>query len=169
MREKHLEIKPFQETLKKGMCGPASLKMALDYYGIKKSEKELASLTGATPRFGTDEKGLAKAARKLGFKVIVKNNSSFGDMGRWLQKGVPLIVDWFTRGRSDYPDSTVADGHYSVVCGIDSKYIYLQDPEIGKERKIEKSDFRRVWFDFRGKFIDPRQLIIRQIIAIYKD
>jgi hypothetical protein len=169
MMEEHLEIKSFQETLKKGMCGPASLKMVLDYYGIRKSEKELAKLTGNSHHFGTDEKGLAKAARKLGFKVVVKNNSSFDDMEKWLRKGVPLIVDWFTRGRSDYPDSTVADGHYSVVCGIDSKYIYLQDPEIGKERKIEKNDFKRVWFDFQGEFINSRQLIIRQIIAIYKD
>ncbi|MEK7510052.1 MAG: cysteine peptidase family C39 domain-containing protein [Patescibacteria group bacterium] len=165
---KHLKVKPFQETLGADMCGPASLKIVLDYYGLNKSEKELAKLVGTTRRLGTDERGLTRAARQLGFKVIVKNNSSFGDIEKWLHRGVPPIVDWFTRGRADYSDSDIADGHYSVACGIDSQYIYLQDPEIGGIRKIEKNDFKRVWFDFRGEFIDPSELIIRQLIAIYK-
>ena len=39
-----LKVKPFQETLHKGMCGPASLKIALDYFGVVKTEKELAAL-----------------------------------------------------------------------------------------------------------------------------
>lgn len=164
---KHLKLKPFQETLGMNTCGPASLKIVLDYYGVSKSEKELVMLVRVTKRLGTDEKGLAKAARQLGFKVVVKNNSSFDDIEKWLGRGVPPIVDWFTRGRADYSDSEVADGHYSVVCGIDSKYIYLQDPEIGGIRKIEKNDFKRVWFDFKGEFIDPLELIIRQMIVIY--
>ena len=38
-----LKIKPFQETLHADMCGPASLKIVLDYYGVSKTEKELAN------------------------------------------------------------------------------------------------------------------------------
>ena len=165
---KHLKLHPFQETSGMNMCGPASLKIVLDYYGVSKSEKELARLVGTTQRLGTDEKGLVRAAKRLGFKVIAKNNSSFDDIEKWLGRGVPPIVDWFTRGRSDYSDSEVADGHYSVVFGIDSKYIYLQDPEIGGIRKIERDDFKRVWFDFKGELIRPSELIIRQMIAIYE-
>ena len=41
---KLLAVKPFQETLNVGYCGPAILKMVLQYYGIDKSEKELAKL-----------------------------------------------------------------------------------------------------------------------------
>jgi len=165
---KHLKVKPFQETLNAGMCGPASLKIVFDYFGVNKSEKELAKLCGTTKNLGTDTEGLTRAAEHLGFKVVVKNNSLFSDLEKWLKKGVPLIVDWFTRGRQDYSYSDVADGHYSVVCGIDAKYIYLQDPEIGDIRKIEKDDFKRVWFDFAGEYIKPDELIIRQMIAIYK-
>ena len=36
---KMLKIKPFQETLNAGMCGPASLKILLSYYGVKKMKK----------------------------------------------------------------------------------------------------------------------------------
>ena len=164
---KHLEVKPFQETLNASMCGPASLKIVLAYFGIEKEESEIAQVCGIDPDLGVDDKSIVSAAQHFGLQAEIKNEASFEDIEQWLGKGVPPIVDWFTRGRNDYPDGDVADGHYSVVCGIDDKYIYLQDPEIGRIRKIEKEDFELVWFDFTGATIKPDELIIRQIIAIY--
>ena len=163
-----LEVKSFQETLNAGMCGPASLKIVLDYYGVEKSEQGLAQLCGAKKDLGTDDQNIKKAAEDLGFKVEIKNNSSFDDIEKWLDKEVPVIVNWFTRGRTDYTDEDVADGHYSVVCGLDDENIYLQDPETGRMRKMDKEDFMTVWFDFTGKYIKADELIIRQIIAIYR-
>jgi len=166
--KKMLNVKPFQETLNFSMCGPASLKIVLGYYGLEKSEKELAKLCQHDKNLGVDDEKIKKAAESLGFKVSVKNNSRFKDIEKWLDKKVPVIVNWFTKGRQDYSESEVADGHYSVVVGLDNKYIYLQDPEIGKIRKIKRYDFMKVWFDFNGEYIKPNELIIRQIIAIYK-
>lgn len=163
-----LNVKPFQETLHADMCGPASLKIVLDYYGVTKSEKELAELCKLVPGLGVDDKSITNAAKTLGFNVEIKNESTFEDIERWLDKGVPVIVDWFTRGRQDYEDSEVADGHYSVVIGLDDECIYLQDPETGGERKISREDFMKVWFDFKGYYLKPEELIIRQLIAIYK-
>lgn len=168
MKNLRLNVKPFQETLHADMCGPASLKIIMDHYGINKSEKELAELTKLVPGLGVDDKSITDAAKALGFKVEIKNESSFEDIEKWLEKGVPVIVDWFTRGRQDYDDSEVSDGHYSVVIGLDESHIYLQDPEIGGERKISKEDFMKVWFDFTGHYLKPNELIIRQLIAIYK-
>ena len=143
-----LKVKPFQETLQADMCGPASLKIVLDYYGIEKLEKELAKLCKIKKGLGWNDKDIKKVAEKLGFKVEIKNNSSFKDIEKWLKKGAPVIVDWFTRGRNEF--------------------IYVQDPEIGKIRKIKRDDFMRVWFDFSGEYIKVEELIVRQIIAIYK-
>jgi predicted double-glycine peptidase len=161
-----LDVRPFQETLHEGMCGPASVKIALDYFGVDKSEAELAELMGKTD-LGTDEQGIVTAARSLGFDVVVKNESDFDDIQSWLDKKIPVIVDWFTRGRADYSDSAVADGHYSVVAGLDDENIYLQDPELGALRTLKREDFRKVWFDFSGEFIRPEELIIRQLIVIH--
>ncbi len=168
MKKIMLDVKPFQETLSADMCGPASLKIVLDYYGIEKSEDELAKLCRLKKGLGIDDKGIKTVAEKLSFKIKIKNNSSFKDIKNWLKKDVPVIVDWFTKGRNDYPESETADGHYSVVMGLDDKFIYLQDPELGAMRKIERNDFMRVWFDFKGQYLKPNELIIRQIIAIYK-
>jgi len=163
-----LDIKSFQETLNKGYCGPGSLKIVLSYFGVEKTEEELVQLFGIADNSGVDDEQIKKVAESLGFKVEIKNDCDFTDIEKWLYKKVPVIVDWFTRGRSDYDDSSVSDGHYSVVVGLDDEYIYLQDPEIGKIRKLNGEDFMTVWFDFRGKIIDPNELIIRQIIAVYK-
>jgi len=168
MKKTTLNVKPFQETLHAGMCGPASLKIVLDYYGLVKSEQELAELTGTTIDIGTDDKGIARAAEAIGFKTLIKNEGDFSDIEIWLAKGVPVIVNWFTRGQADYPDSEVADGHYSVVCGLDDENIYLQDPEIGGLREIARGDFMKVWFDFTGEYIKSDELVLRQLIAIYR-
>lgn len=163
-----LKVKPFQETLGTSMCGPASLKIVLDYYGIGKSEKELAKLCQHDKDFGVDDEKIKRTAESLGFRVKIKNNSNFKDIEKWLDKKVPVVVNWFTKGRQDYSESEVADGHYSVAAGLDDKYIYIQDPEIGKIRRLKRDDFMKVWFDFKGEFIKPGELIIRQIIAIYR-
>jgi ABC-type bacteriocin/lantibiotic exporter with double-glycine peptidase domain len=163
-----LPVKPFQETLHQSMCGPASLKMVFDYYGIEKSEAQIAKMCNVDENLGTDDKTLKQVAEELGFKVEIKNNSAFEDIQGWLDKKVPVMVNWFTRGRADYKDSEVADGHYSVVVGLDDEFIYIQDPEIGKLRKIVRDDFMKVWFDFTGEYIKPDELIVRQLIAIYR-
>ena len=168
MKKRILKIKPFQETLGSSMCGPASLKIVLQYYGMDVKEKELAKIAEWNKDLGIDDKGIEKTAKSFGLKVKIKNNSNFKDIEKWLEKKVPVIVNWFTRGRKDYADSDIADGYYSVVAGLDDKFIYLQDPEIGKIRKLRKDDFMKVWFDFKGEYVKQEELIIRQIIAIYK-
>lgn len=164
----HLPVFPFQETLHADMCGPASLKIVLDFYGVVKTENEIAEKAGLVRGLGTNDLGLTKAAEAFGFRTEIKNEAGFDDISLWLDKGVPVIVDWFTRGRNDYPNSAVAEGHYSVVAGIDDTFIYLQDPEIGGLRKIARDDFVKVWFDFTGNTIKPDELIIRQLIAVFK-
>ncbi|MDD3006379.1 MAG: cysteine peptidase family C39 domain-containing protein [Candidatus Pacebacteria bacterium] len=162
-----LNLRPFQETLHRGMCGAASLLIVLDYYDIKKSEQELARILDIDSEMGADSANIKRIAESFGLRVEIENESTFEDIDKWLEKKVPVIVDWFSRGRNDYSESEVADGHYSVVAGLDEKYIHLQDPEIGKVRKIAREDFLRVWFDFEGEYIKPEELIVRQLIAIY--
>ena len=113
---KLLQVKPFQETLRGGYCGPASLKMVLNYYGVQKSEKEIAERCGRDSKLGTNDLSIKNAARSYGFNVEIKNRASFTDIQQWLNEEVPVIVNWFTRGRKDYGNSEVPDGHYSVVC-----------------------------------------------------
>jgi ABC-type bacteriocin/lantibiotic exporter with double-glycine peptidase domain len=163
-----LSVQPFQETLHQSLCGPASLKIVLAFYGVEKSEEELARLSDWDISLGVNDIGIKQAAEGLGFNVDIVSESSFEQIGAWLDRGVPVIVNWFTRGRHDYPEEAVADGHYSVVVGLDEECITLQDPEIGTVRILQRDNFMRVWFDFSGEYIDENNLILRQLIAIYR-
>lgn len=152
-----LRVLPFRQS--SGLCGPASLKMVLEYFGIKKSEKELAKLSSAHPHRGTRAKNLVSAAKKLGCKAYYKDFSSVKEIKKYIDKKMPVIVDWFSHD----------DGHYSVVTGIDKKFIYLQDPELGKINKIDLITFQRVWFDFEKNMLKKKQdIFIRRLIVIYR-
>lgn len=151
-----LKVKPFKQT--PGFCGPASLKIVLGYYGIEKGEEELAKLTRCSNR-GTSAQGIITAAKKLGFKAEFKDNCSFGDIKRYLDKKIPVIVNWFLQD----------DGHYSVVVGLDKKKIYLQDSTLGHVRAMKLEIFYRVWFDFPGNFLKTKdELRLRRIIVVWK-
>lgn len=156
-----IKLKPFRQA--PGLCGPASLKMVFDYYGVSVSEKEIAKLAGASKEKGTSIEGLIKAAKHFGFQVFLKKKSSLDDLRYFIKRKIPVIVDWF------FED----EGHYSVVVDIDKKNIVLMDPTLRKiliyirRRKMSLEKFLRVWFDFPGNYIrEPKDLILRLILVI---
>ncbi len=145
----------FRQT--ESCCGPASLKIVLAYYGIKKSEKELVKLTGCTIAKGVEAGGLVKAAKKLRLKAFYKDYCEIKTIKKYvINRKIPVIVDWFSGD----------DGHYSVVVDINKKNIFLQDPEIGGIKKLDLETFKRVWFDFPGNQISSKGLIVRRIIVV---
>lgn len=153
-----LNIKSYRQ--KPELCGPACLKMVLEYYGIEKSEKELADLTLYQPLKGVSAENLLKAAKGMGLNAFYKDLSEIKDLeSHVLKKKIPVIVDWFSTN----------DGHYSVVVDIDKENIYMQDPELGNLRTLDIETFKRVWFDFKGNYLTSKNdIIIRRMIVIYK-
>ena len=77
-----LKIKPFLQST--GFCGPASLKMVLEYFGTKKSETELGKLSAAHRYNGTTARNLVLAGKKLGYKGFYKDFSSLKDIKKYL-------------------------------------------------------------------------------------
>jgi predicted double-glycine peptidase len=154
-----LNIKPFRERT--NYCGPASLKMVLDYFGIKKSENELARMMGCVETLGVEAGIMIQTANKLGLAGFVKDDATFGDIRKYvLDDQIPVIVDWFSED----------DGHYSVVVDIDEENIYLLDPQLGYVRAMTLDKFYRVWFDFPGDYLRSKDDInIRRMIVICKD
>ena len=151
-----LPVKPFIQS--KAYCGPAVLKMVLEYFGVEKSEKELAKLCCSNRNLGTHAKDIVRVARSLGFKTLLKDFADISDIRMWVKKKtIPVIVDWFETD----------DGHYSVVADIDMKYIYLQDPALGRIRRLDIATFKRIWFDFRDRFESKQAIVIRRLIVIY--
>jgi len=157
---KKLGVKLIEQT--PGFCGPASLKMVLDYFGVKKSLHDLAKMSHTPPACkvaGASGKNLLAAAKKLGFSGLMKNWANFNDIRQYVEKRqIPVIISWF----SGY------ESHFSVVVKIDEKDIYFLDPEYETLRKMSLKRFEKIWFEFEGGFHGAKpKLIVRRIIAIY--
>lgn len=162
-----LRIIPYQQD-DDAKCGPASIKMILDYWRIPNTIEEICEKCGWTYELGCTDVQMKRALEFYGMKVVIKNDSTFSDIEDWLDRRIPVIVDWFTPGINP----SIADmpnGHSSVVSGLTGQHIYLVDPELGATREILKKEFLRVWFDWKNKqaIRDWNDMVLRQIIAAY--
>ncbi|HPW34662.1 MAG TPA: C39 family peptidase [Candidatus Paceibacterota bacterium] len=165
---KLLKVKPYEQMDNMDSCGPTCLRIILEYWGIKVSEMELIKRCKTIPGFGSKTKDIVKAAEYYGMKGFYKNFSSFSEIKKWLDKKIPVIVDWFSGGPEKESAKYAPDGHYSVVVGLDKNKIYLAETETGKIYSLKRSAFLRVWFDFEGEWVTTwKNMMVRQIIVIY--
>jgi ABC-type bacteriocin/lantibiotic exporter with double-glycine peptidase domain len=158
-----LETGNFKQS--RAMCGPACLKIVLAYFGKRASETLIAKACRASRLTGTSGSNLVKGAKRFGFRAELMDHADLRTIEKWLRRGVPVIVDWMStvaaRGTS------TACGHYSVVCGVDKHHILLQDPGIGRRRRLSRRTFLNVWFDFKRVFPKAQDdLIIRRLIIV---
>lgn len=135
----------------KGYCGPASVKMILDNYGITKTQNEIGEILGATKNEGVNIPSKLKVFNKLGLKAKYKKNSSLGEVGSFLKQGIHPILYWNRRNLG---------GHYSVFVGVDKKRVYVADP--GNTKRIislTRERFLERWRDPENPE-DKREIII---------
>jgi len=132
--------------------------MVLDYFGIHWSEKRIAGFVKTTKTHGTTSANIVSGLNAQGLKTELHWRSNFRNAQKFLDKKMPVIVNWYA---VDYE-------HYSVVVGLDERHIYLLDPEFGNRRQILRTDFKRLWFGKRGA--DPtfeRPVDLAPLIVIY--
>jgi len=141
-------------------CGPASLKMVLEHFGVEKSEEELIKLTGAKAGLGCTPNDLVRAARELGFDAEYIPTSSLEEVEKLMNEGVMVIVDWF---------SPEVNGHYSVVVKLTDKEITLANPTHGNNTVMTRNEFLNRWFEldeYPPK--DVCKFFLREVICIRK-
>lgn len=136
-------------------CGPASLSMALSYFGIRKSQDELGTeLRPYQNQQGdNDDKSvtldeMASAAERYGLVAYHRPNGSMDMLKKLIASGVPVITrTWLT------PDEDI--GHYRVVKGYDenTKEIIQDDSYQGPNRHYTYSQFDRMWEKFNYEYL----------------
>lgn len=136
-------------------CGPAALKILMTYFGHPVSEEQLIHLTSAKSSGGTEHEGMVRAAEILGHQVFAKENASEQDIMRFIQQGIPVIVDF--QGSQG--------GHFAVVSGVRNGRVILDDPrETGTQQHTLDLDlFKAKWFNIR---YDSHRLVNRWMMAL---
>jgi ABC-type bacteriocin/lantibiotic exporter with double-glycine peptidase domain len=123
--------------IKKYDCGPTSLAMLLDFYGIAHVAEDLDALCETTAKHGTEHSGIVKAAQSLGAGVCVHENAQISDIEEVLEKGHPVLVNYFN------PVTSV--GHFAVIKGVDNGHVVMADPKNGDNFKLSLEAFDGLW------------------------
>jgi predicted double-glycine peptidase len=124
--------------LGKVMCGPVSLGMIMEYYGVDRSSKTLADLCG-TGLNGTGFNEMAAVAKKLGFGgSYVATGKTVDFLKKMTAGGAPVLVHVDTQGYW-------GPGHYMVATGVKDGRVYLNDPWRGGQRSYTIAQFNAQW------------------------
>jgi hypothetical protein len=143
-------------------CGPFALKYALVMLGIFKNEDEIGITAGSTWWGGTDEIGLAKAARKYNVKMKYLQSSNPDDARRMLnqklKKRIPCVL------------SVKGWGHWITVVGYSKgKYVVI-DSDLDNVISVQtSSQLLRQWRykDYYDEFISYDAYAIVPKFKIY--
>jgi ABC-type bacteriocin/lantibiotic exporter with double-glycine peptidase domain len=122
-------------------CGPASLAMVLNYWGVDKDQNALAQQIGTAT--GTSPRMMIDYPRSIGFKAE-NYSGSLERIAENISNCRPVIVmQWLNYG--DRQEARV--GHYRVVTGYDreKKLIFMNDPNRNGHSRLDFSVFLDLW------------------------
>lgn len=103
-------------------CFATCVKMILEYYGVKKSEKELRLLFKTTPTYGTLWEFVELEIKRIGFELIWKKFWTLDEVNSLLKQSIPVIAGI---------KSETEDNHVIVLADLSEKYADMADPEKG--------------------------------------
>lgn len=139
-----------QETIY--YCGPACLQMVFEFFGLKKSQKEIAKEGKTTEKRGTPHKNMIHVVLKNRFYCYVNNESTLHEVKHFIDLGIPVIVNYLEASRDEI--------HYAIITGYEKDYIILNDPWNGKNLKLTNNFFRERWFDYYKHHIYEQGIIV---------
>ncbi len=136
-------------------CGPASLSMALSYFGIEKSQQELGAALRPyqNPKGDNDDKSvtldeLADKAEEFGLMALHRPNGSVDMVKEFIAAGIPVIA----RTRLKKDDDI---GHYRIIKGYDDGVqSFIQDDSFqGKNLQFTYTEFSELWSTFGNEYL----------------
>ena len=155
---KLLKVQPFQETLNKGYCGPAVLKMVLNYHGVDVSESEVIAKLPFDP---TPRSGNVWGDPQIGFVGNIDGKMMADGYGvywgplaltasNW--KKVKIIKDGLAKDLVEH----ISQGRPIIVWGYigRGRPVSWQTPEGNKIYGVN-GEHTRVVYGFKGSAEDP--------------
>lgn len=136
-------------------CGPASLSMALSYYGIFKSQQEIGNILRPyqNPIGDNDDKSvtleeLGVYAKIYGFTAYHRPNGSIELLKKFITHDIPVITRTWLHTNDDI-------GHYRIVKGFDDNTgsIIQDDSYEGPNLSFSYSDFNTMWEKFDYEYL----------------
>lgn len=154
---------PLQKTLENNYhvfqtfnnCGPASLSMALSYFNITITQKELGEQLRPwqIPGGNNDDKSvtlkeLAEKANEFGLTTYQRPNGNIDLIKAFISNDMPIIVRTWTKENESI-------GHYRVIKGYDDVTgdIIQDDSLQGKNLRFSYALFNTLWEKFSYEYL----------------
>lgn len=131
--------------------------MLFYYFGKDVSDKEIIKAVGGLKKYGVKTVQLADYARKNGFNTItysfnrkladnktVIKNPEVKDITMFLNKKIPIIIN--IRYSLLQGTKLTKDAHFIVITAFKNGKFTYNDPDDGKEHRIDAEKLRLAWF-----------------------
>ena len=113
-------------------CGAGAAGIVLLNFGNSWVKHDVLMQSLGVRRNGTYPERLENYFKHRGFDVFGKENSTISDLKAELErKRLPIVLYQGSGTKEEL--SRLEGGHYSVVAGVGSKYIYLLDPGVAED------------------------------------
>jgi len=133
-------------------CGPATLVMALSFYGWRGTQKEAAVVLRPDPEDkNVSPEEMAAFARSLGLGARVRVNGNISLLQQLLQNGFPVILE---TGFEPVPRQEWV-GHYRLLIGFSEQpgQFIVMDSYMGPNQGIPYAELDRYWRHFQRAYI----------------
>jgi hypothetical protein len=136
-------------------CGAAALQAVLGYWGRDIGEEDLREMLNTNEESGTYPDDIIRVAGALGLQAEYKENMTMAELGGYVGRGIPVIVDcqaWRSISQNNESwEDTWYNGHWMVVIGVDDFNVILEDPYMLGDRGIlSRQEFEARWHNSRG-------------------
>ncbi len=152
-------------------CGPATLSMALGFYGTKVSQQELglAMRPYQNPEGDNDDKTIFSSefvywAEKHGMNSQTRVNGTVDTLKLFTANGIPVVVKTWLNPGEDI-------GHFRLIRGFDEERgVIIQDDSYqGKDREINYDVFLSMWqpfnYDYTLVYPPEKEQLVQAIIG----
>lgn len=132
-----LKLPYVKQGKKSGNCGPCSIKMIADYYGVKKESgrrytvRSLNRLCNVTREFGCEKSDINRVLKKLGLERKKVTLKSLSHVLKNKKPVISLLID------------EEGGGHYAVINGITKNEVIFNDSFWGKDFKRNKITLKK--------------------------
>lgn len=136
-------------------CAPAALSLALSYYGIHKSQEELANDLRPynNPKGVNDDKSttpdeLGAKAEEYGLTPYFRANGSIDLLKRLIANDMPVVMRTLLEPNKDF-------AHYRVIKGYDdtTQEMIQDDSFQGKNIRYSYGEFLALWKPFNYEYL----------------
>lgn len=133
-------------------CGPATLAMALSFYGWRGTQRDAAAVLKPDPEDkNVSPEEMAAFARSVGLGARVRVNGDIEGLKRLLRAGFPVIIE--TGFEPDPRQGWM--GHYKLLIGYSDRVgqFIIMDSYMGPNQGVPYEEVDRYWRHFNRTYI----------------